>query len=237
MKSEDLGDLVYCLTHDKDGSVRLTEELTTASAYKANYPDHHAYWELIAAEIQCFGANTFATMVRGGKGVAYKEVLMDVCGKMKVNFNKNSSVETIEGNLLMKILTDAVEKMSPDELRQLAEATGIKNTNGITPEAMVGAFQTIFRMGGFKSYQLTLVVVNAVLKALIGRGLTIVGNQTLMRVMSILTGPIGWVITGLWTAIDIAGAAYRVTIPAVIQIAALRQKHLYGAQAEGMSFS
>jgi len=52
MKSEDLGDLVYCLTHDKDGSVRLTEELTTASAYKANYPDHHAYWELIAAEIQ-----------------------------------------------------------------------------------------------------------------------------------------------------------------------------------------
>jgi len=162
---------------------------------------------------------------------------MDVCGKMKVNFNKDSSVETIEGNLLMKILTDAVEKMSPDELRQLAEATGIKNTNGITPEAMVGVFQTIFRMGGFKSYQLTLVVVNAVLKALIGRGLTIVGNQTLMRVMSILTGPIGWVITGLWTAIDIAGAAYRVTIPAVIQIAALRQKHLYGAQAEGMSFS
>ena len=28
MKSEDLNDLVYCLTHDKDGDARLTEELT-----------------------------------------------------------------------------------------------------------------------------------------------------------------------------------------------------------------
>ena len=27
MKSEDLNDLVYCLTHDKDGSARFTEEL------------------------------------------------------------------------------------------------------------------------------------------------------------------------------------------------------------------
>ena len=31
MKSEELGDLVYCLTHDRDGSVRLTEELTMGS--------------------------------------------------------------------------------------------------------------------------------------------------------------------------------------------------------------
>lgn len=41
--------------------------------------------------------------------------------------------------------------------------------------------------------------------------------------MSILTGPIGWAITAIWTAIDIAGAAYRVTIPAVIQVAYLRK--------------
>jgi Domain of unknown function (DUF3944) len=30
MKSEDLNDLVFCLTHDKDGNVRLTEELTNS---------------------------------------------------------------------------------------------------------------------------------------------------------------------------------------------------------------
>ena len=237
MNSEDLNDLVYCLTHDRDGTIRFTEELTYNEHYKEHYPDHQKYWELIASEIQCFGANTFTTMLRGGKGIEYKEVLMDACDKLKVNYNKNSSVEKIEGNLLMKILTDALEKMSPEELKELADATGVKNTNGITAETMTGVFQAVFRAGGFKSYQLTLIIVNAVVKALIGRGLSLAGNAALTRTMAILTGPIGWVITGLWTAIDIAGAAYRVTIPAVIQIAALRQKHLYEKQASEISFS
>lgn len=237
MKSEDLSDLVYCLTHDKDGSVRYTESLTQNDDYKKYFPDHNKYWDAIGAEIQTFGANTFVTVLRGGKGVQYREVLMDVCDKMDVNYNKDSKTETIESNLLMKILTDAVEKMSPEELRELAAATGVKNTSGVTPEAMLGIFQAVFRAGGFKSYKLTLMIVNAVLKALIGRGLTFGGNIVLTRTMAVLAGPIGWAITGLWTAADLAGAAYRVTIPAVIQVAALRQKHLYGKQAEEVDFS
>ncbi len=236
IKSEDLNDLVYCLTHDKDGDARLTEELTMSELYKTHNPDHEKYWELIVAEIQCFGANTFATMFRGGKGVLYKEVLMDACDKMKVNYNKDSSAEKIEHNLLMKILTDALEKMTPQELKELAEAVGIENVSVMNAEAFVGVFQAVFRAGGFKSYQLTLIIVNAILKALIGRGLSFVGNAALTRTMAVLTGPIGWVITGLWTAVDIASPAFRVTIPAVIQVAALRQKYLYEKQAKQISF-
>lgn len=234
--SEDLEDLVYCITHDKDGNSRLTEELTLSDRYKQHNPDHQKYWDLIAAEIQCFGANTFATLARGGKGVEYKEILIDVCDKMKVNYNKDSSTEKIENNLLMKILTDALEKMSPEELKSLAETIGIKNTNNITPEAMVAAFQTIFRLGGFKSYQLTFIIVNAILKALIGRGLPFAAGPVIAQTLKILTGPIGWAITGIWTAIDIASPAYRVTIPAVILVSALRQKHLYGNLSNEVSF-
>lgn len=237
MKSEDLNDLVYCLTHDEDGEVRLTEELTDDPHYKIFYPRHKEYWQLIAAEIQCFGANTFATLFRGGKGVLYEEVLYDVCDKMKVNYNKNSQVDRVESLLLSKILTDAIESMSPSQLRELAQVTGVNNMSGITPELMVGTFQTLFRMGGFKSYQLTVIVANAVLRTVAGRGLSFAGNAALTRTMSVLAGPIGWVITGLWTAIDIAGPAYRVTIPAVINIAVLRQKHLYEDKALEVSFS
>lgn len=219
---EELNDLVYCLTHDKDGETRWTEELTTTSAYKAYYPKHSRYWQEIAAEIQCFGGNTIATLFRGGKGVLYREVLIDVCSKLKVNFNKNSSTPVIENNLLMKIVTDALESMSPDEIRALGVELGIKNTSGLTAQTLTASFQTIFRAGGFKSYQLTLIVVNQIMKVLMGRGLTLVANATLVRVMSILSGPIGWTITGLWTAIDVGSAAYRVTIPAVIQVAFLR---------------
>lgn len=237
LKSSDLNDLVRCLTHDKDGSARLTEELTMSDLYKKYAPDHKQYWQLIAAEVQCFGSNTFATIFRGGKGVTYKEVLCDVCDKLDVNYSKNSSVETIEGNLLMKILQDALAKMTPEQLRELAKELGIKDFANITSTALVVVFQAIFRAGGFKSYQLTLIIVNAVLKALIGRGLSFGGNILLTRTMAILTGPVGWIISGVWTAVDIAGAAYRVTIPAVIQIAALRQQQMYGDMAEQVKFS
>ena len=49
---------------------------------------------------------------------------MDVCDKLKVNYNKSSSVEKIEGNLLMKILTDAIENMTPEEIKELAAVCG-----------------------------------------------------------------------------------------------------------------
>ena len=106
---KELDDLVYLLTHDKDGERRLTESLTQEDNYKKYYPDHTQYWKEIAAEIQCFGGNTFVNMFRGG-GVSYKEILCDVCDKMKVNYNKDSSTKKIEQNLLLKILEDALEK-------------------------------------------------------------------------------------------------------------------------------
>lgn len=221
LSSEELNDLVYLLTHDKDGERRLTESLTQEDNYKKYYPDHKQYWKEIATEIQCFGGNTFVNMFRGG-GVPYKEVLCDVCDKIKVNYNKDSSTKKIEQNLLMKILEDALEKMSPEEIEKLGKELGLENTAKLTSQSLMAIFLAVFRAGGFKSYQLTLIIVNAIVKVLIGRGLTLGGNVLVTRTAAILTGPIGWVITGLWTAIDIAGPAYRVTIPAVIQIAYLR---------------
>ena len=136
----------------------------------------------------------------------------------------------------MKILEDSIEKLSPSELQDLARNLGLKNFSGITPEALVGIFQAVFRAGGFKSYQLTLIIVNYIMKAILGRGLSLAGNAALTKTMSVLAGPIGWTITGLWTAIDIAGPAYRVTIPAVIHVAVLRQKYLYDEKARDVSF-
>ena len=51
-------------------------------------------------------------------------------------------------------------------------------------------------------------------------------GSVLSRSLSVLAGPIGWALTAAWTAYDIAGPAYRVIVPAVIQIAYLRQKSL-----------
>lgn len=91
-----------------------------------------------------------------------------------------------------------------------------------TKQAQIAAFITVFRAGGFQSYKISLIIANAVFKVLFGKGLSFAANRTLVKSLSIFTGPIGWAITGIWTAFDIAGTAYRVTIPAVIQVAFLR---------------
>lgn len=220
--SEKLDELVAYLIRDNDGSIRLTEELTQSDQFKAFTPDHHRYWQVIAAELQCFGANSFMTMFRGGKGVLYREILEDVCDKLKANYNKKSSTETIEMNLLMKILKDSIEKMSPDELKALIDELHL-NVRTIGPEAVTLAIQLLLKQGGFMTYRIALIVANAVAKAILGSGLRLATNATLTRTLSVFIGPIGWILTGLWTAIDLAGPAYRVTVPATIQVAYLRR--------------
>lgn len=221
-KSLDL--LVEVLIKDKDGKLRLTEKITCDVLYKTYSPQHSKYWELIGEEIQTFGGNTLVNLVRR-KGISYKEILCNVCDKMKVNYNKNSNVSTIEENLFMKILKDSMKDMTEEELKEIVKELNLK-TQSFSKETVMAALQIAIKQGGFKSYQIAVIVANAVWKALFGKGLTIVANSTLTKTISIFSGPIGWVITGVLTAIDIAGPAYRVTIPSVIQIAFLRQKYI-----------
>lgn len=221
--NEDLDILVKYITTGKNGETRFTEELTNNPRYIANQPDHKKYWDLVAAEVQCFGANTFATLIRGGEGVLYNEVLTDVCKKLKVNFNKNSTVENIERNLLLKVLEDSMDKMTTDDLKEVVNSLKLKTTN-FSKQAIMAAMQVAIRQGGFASYQIAVIVANSVAKTIIGRGLGLAANASLTKALSLFAGPIGWALTAVWTAVDLAGPAYRVTIPSVIQIAYMRAK-------------
>ena len=211
------------LDKDEHGNInkrgRLTSDLDMSDTFKQYFPDHTKYVDDIIAEVQQFGSNTFATAFRG-YGVTYHEVLCDVCDKLDVNYPKTARAEKIEHCLIEKVLDDAWEKMSQNDrdalLKELGE--GRIKAGGSIGAAMIAAF----RLGGFNSYKITLIVVNAIAKAILGRGITLAGNAALCRVLGVLAGPIGWAITGAWTALDIASAAYRVTIPACVYIAALR---------------
>ena len=240
VSSEDLDILVTYLTEDKDGEKRYTEELTNSKQYKTYYPNHQKYWDLIAAELQCFGANSLVTIFRGGKGVLYREVLTDVCDKVDVKYGKNDTIEKIESALLLEILKDSLEKMSPEERKQVVKELNLRTTN-FTPQGISVALQAAIKLSGFTAYKVALIVANAIAKTVLGRGLSLAANAGLTRVIGMFAGPIGWIITGIWTAVDIAGPAYRVTIPAVIQVAFLRAQYMYGDTEEvgeaSLSFS
>lgn len=106
----------------------------------------------------------------------------------------------------------------------MAKTLGLKDWSSVTPQVLTGAIQAMIAAGGFASYQIAVIVANAVWKALFGAGLSFATNANITRALSIFAGPIGWIITGLWTIVDIAGPATRVTIPAAFLIALLKEK-------------
>lgn len=220
---EELTPYLDCILGD-DREGRLASEL---DPYYKEDPAHPAnYWMEIGAEIQLFGGNSIVNVFRG-HGPTYHEILTDVADRLKVNYHADATSESIEECLLAKVLEDALDKMSEAQrtefLREIG-ATDLLSAVGASVHALApGAALALFRAGGFRSYQIVLALVNAIWKVIFKRGLTLAGNAAIARVLGILAGPIGWVFTAVWAGVDIAGPAYRVTVPAVIYTAALRR--------------
>jgi uncharacterized protein YaaW (UPF0174 family) len=221
--AEELDPLVGYIARDGQFSAQLTA--FSHPRFWSNYPDHTKYVYEIAAEIQKFGGNTFSNILRRGKGVPYKEIVCDVADRFKVNYNKNREVEFIELQLLLKVMEKAWETMTAKERTEFFPELAQRNTN-YSKAFPVAVVQAILLKGGSHSYFWLLRIADAIARLILKRPLEWAASYLLVRGLSITIGPIGWAITGTWAAIDIAGPAYRVTIPCVLHIAMLRQKKL-----------
>ena len=222
VSNEDLDPLFKYLTIDKDGVRRITGDLLDDREVIRYEPNHHVYWEKIATELQLFGGNTPVNLIRG-HGVSYRELLIDVCNKLKVNFNEKAPTPLIEEYLLMKIMISSLEKMNEEELANVVKEMKIPTTD-FSKQALTVAIQAAIAAGGFTTYMMAVIVANQIAFFLLKRGLTYAANAALTRSIGAFAGPIGWVFVSLWTIIDIAGPAYRVTTPCVLHIAYLRIK-------------
>ena len=200
---------------------KLSETLSTEDAYKRHYPDHTQYADLIAKEIRDFSGNSITNVYRG-KGPPYREIVCDVAKVINAPFSRAAAINEIETSILATILAKAFEKMSEEGRLVLFNQISSLNRSRLQGGSLV-AFQLVFNAGGFASYQLMLIVVNAVVKGAIGRGLPFVANAALARVMRIATGPVGWALTSILAVIQIPGPSYKVTIPGVAYIAMLRK--------------
>lgn len=177
----------------------------------------------IASHLRRQGSNDVATLFRGGDGVEYKEIVVDVGEKLKAKVSQSNTIEKNEEAILLKMFEDALERMSDDEKREMFRAMGVKE--GDIPIGPIGAAVTqglLRQFGGFYIYQISVIVANMVSRALLGTGLSFATNAVITRTVGTLLGPIGWIATGLWLAVDLAGPAYRKTVPAVVHIALLR---------------
>ena len=90
VSNEDLDIIFNLLVYDSEKKKRITQELLDNKLVKKYYPDHKQYINSIIEEIQKFGANSIASILRGKiydrKGVLYYEILNDVCDTMKIKY-------------------------------------------------------------------------------------------------------------------------------------------------------
>lgn len=230
--ADDLQDLVEYVTKPVTGVLDQTDQ------YKRHYPDHTKYAKEILKEIKAFGGNTLVNPLRGG-GPRYREVVADVADKIGVPDvgEARHSVAELERRILVKILKDAMDSTEGKdraELEQALKDAGVgAGDMSVLLSSGAAASVIVAGLSGFALYRVSLIVANGVAKHILGRGLSFAANVGLTRSLAVVTGPIGWVITGLWTVVDLAGPAYRVTIPCVIHVAMLRQKYLSEDEAAG----
>jgi uncharacterized protein YaaW (UPF0174 family) len=222
---EDLDILVDYLTDQGVGRISLADDVCRRLvSCKASGEYSEADRTLIAAEIRLFGGNTLVNLFRGD-GVPYIEVVRDVARHLKVNFSEDAEVPLIEDGILRKLLDEAFAKMTDEERQKVLDELNVKNLSALGPAGTAAALGAA-KFAGFATYKIALIVANAVAKAILGRGLSLATNAAITRALGVALGPIGWVITGLWTIADFASPAYRVTVPCIVQIAYIRQKAL-----------
>lgn len=227
-KNDDLVTLCNILTNDNKGGYRFTEQLTSTDNYINYYPQEmNKMWADIAWELQCYGGNTLLNVfMRHGKGPAYEEIVSDVCRKIKVSVPRHADTTQMEAQLLGKVIDKALSQMSEQELRNLCDELNLSYADKLPKSAIMTTLALTHQIS-IKMYMYLLrIILTFVERCLISRGVIICTGLALTRPLSLLLGPIGVAILIGMTVWDIMGPAYRVTIPAVIQVALMRMEYM-----------
>lgn len=216
MSNEQLGVLVRYLTIDKDGKQRYSEGLTSNSEFKQANGNYKKVWPLIAAEIQLYGGDSVVNLFRG-TGILYREILIDVCKKMNledIDFDRDDT-EFIEHKMLMHLFLKVWDEMSEEDRNE------IKRNLNIDISSSAADILHLIADGGIISYQIGIIIATIVAR-IMG---TAIPTFFAGRIAAFALGPIGIAVATLMTVPLISGAAYRVTMPVVIQVAVMRQEY------------
>lgn len=182
------------------------------------------------------GGNALANLYRGGRGPEYEEVLRDVCAVMKVGVEPGATNVAVEAKMLLELMDRVWASMSPTDRQNAIEdaqaqlRAADKEAGKVSGSALwvlplsALAAQAGAQLTGFLVYQLAVQVANVLARQMVGYGLALAANAALVRVLAVAIGPLGWIASAGWLAVDLAGPSYKGLAPAVFTIATLRQQ-------------
>ena len=221
-KNEDLRTLCDILTYNKNGELRMSEQLTNSDVYINCYPDNMRLMSRqIGEELRKFGSNTVKTFCRQGEADSYETIVRRVCKRMKVNVSSSNDTLTMERELLTTICEQSANKMTDEELRNIADKAGIPHKS-LNKQMLTYVVMIAIRRNTYLMAEMLYYVTSSIAEMLLGRWIAMMGMGTVGRYLGMAAGPIGWAALAGWTISDIASPAYRVMIPAVIMVASMR---------------
>lgn len=231
--------------------IREKEELAKALKYKSlvELINNHEYKDYVIAleeAIRYEGSDWMWHGVFGKDLATYKEIVHAVADFQKVKYTDNTNIEELEHRIIVSIIDKAWQKMNeeerqeyekavyeyeeqmkaenPEKLKELLDKFKIKNLRGISPAVLL-SMGLAFKIGGFLSYQILVIVMSAIARTLGVR----IAMQGVTRA-AFFAIPILNIFLSIWLAWDvrnwICGPAMRKVVPAVfvIGVARIRQK-------------
>ncbi len=131
----------------------------------------------------------------------YKAMLVCVCEFLRVDYEENSEVESLEELLLRNILQDAMDRMPREEIQEFAKTLGveIQDKGGKKTHWIESIMQSVIEKGGFARYKLALIVANTIVEKELEHGLTLVTDEV-MDTLHKFSTPINTALDAIFTA-------------------------------------
>lgn len=189
-------------------------------------PSREKLTTIIEKQIKYYGSADFAYLKRylfnSDGGINSLEVIEDVCKKLNVKIKKGGSIEARLERLVNNVVEKDLVNKSPEELAKAFENIGVGDADidqvleHIKKNGKVAVLPILVQVLGPK---ITLGIIETIIVSLITQ---IIGREASKQLVKELMkrnpwinslGPILWVISGVWLAIDLQGPAYRKTIP------------------------
>ncbi|OXJ10795.1 hypothetical protein CFB45_28285 [Burkholderia sp. HI2500] len=191
----------------------------------------------IASEIRLFGGNSIANAMRGGEGVSYQELVVDVAKHLKIDVESWESALSVETQMLRKLFLNALDAMTGDMRRTILSDVGLGALADFGRAEIAAALREAPAHGDIR-VKVAAFVAESTAATVLGRGLAIAGKAGAASTMlasgavaaaASVVAPLGLV----FGAVALAGPAYRVSVPCVVQVAYIREKAYHTVQNGG----
>ena len=220
--NSDLKELCDILVFDDHGRYRLTEGLSSSDDYLRNYPDNmQGMVDAISEELLRFGSNTLVTYAHHGRPDSYETIVRRVCKIMRVSIAEDDDSIVMERHLLENVCEATLRNMSEEELREIASEVAPFDKNLSRPALLTALIIAIKKCPKVFA-KVVRTAITHIMTLIGGRALAINGGKAAQVLIGFSVGPAAWALTTCWALWDLASPAYRVIIPAVLKIAAMR---------------